>query len=139
MSLPPTPSSARRLRRPGGFTLVEVLAAIVIMALVIPAAMRGITIAARAGELAKHRTEASALASSKLQEIVSTQLWENGGTLSGDFTQEGYDQYTWEAELVQWNQPGFAPNDIQPQTLQQLNLKVTWNSGKRIQTMCSSN
>jgi prepilin-type N-terminal cleavage/methylation domain-containing protein len=137
MSQPRNNFNAARGKGRRGFTLVEVLVAIVLMALVIPAAMRGVTIAAKAGELAKHRTEASALAASKLQEIVGTQLWENGA-LNGDFSQEGYDQYTWQAELVQWNQPGFAANDIQPQTLQQLDLKVSWKSGKGVESLVVS-
>lgn len=138
MSKSPNNLTARRVRARRGFTLVEVLVAIVLMALVVPAAMRGVTIAARAGDLAKHRTEASALAASKLQEIVGTQLWENGGGLSGDFAPEGYDQYTWQAELVNWNQPGFTSSDIQPQTLQELDLKVSWKSGRGIETMTVS-
>jgi hypothetical protein len=64
-------------------------------------------------------------------------LWENGA-LQGDFSQEGYDQYTWQAELVQWNQPGFTPSDIQPQTLQELDLTVNWKSGRGIEKMVVS-
>jgi prepilin-type N-terminal cleavage/methylation domain-containing protein len=122
---PPT----RRKHRCRGFTLIEVLVAIILMLVVLPAAMRGVTIAARAGALAKHRTEASALATSKLQEILATQQWESGGTLSGDFIQEGYADYTWKAQLSPWNQAGFSAQDIQPQTLQQLDLEVSWKSG----------
>jgi type II secretion system protein I len=129
---------ARHARRSRGFTLVEVLVAIALMLVVLPAAMRGVMIAARAGELARHRTEASALATSKLQEIVATQQWESGGTLSGDFTQEGYTDYTWQAELSNWNQPGFSASDIQPQTLQQLDLKVSWRRGNRMDSLTVS-
>jgi type II secretion system protein I len=128
MTQSPNNLPARLARRTAGFTLVEVLVAIALMLLVLPAAMRGVTIAARAGMLAKHRTEAAALASSKLQEILATQQWENGGSLNGDFTQEGYNDYTWQAQLSTWNQPNFSPQDIQPQTLQQLDLKVSWKS-----------
>ena len=126
MNRTPDKFAVRSRNRRSGFTLVEVLAAIVLMGLVLPAAMRGITIASRAGALARHRTEAAALATSKLQEILATQQWETGGGLSGDFIQDGYPDYTWQAELAPWNQAGFSAQDIQPQTLQQLDLKVTW-------------
>ena len=128
----------RRVRSRKGFTLIEVLVAIILMGLVLPAAMRGVTIAARAGALAKHRTEASALASSKLQEILATQQWESGGNLNGDFTQDGYPEYTWQSELTAWNQPGFSAQDIQPQTLQQLDLKVSWKTGRGVETLVVS-
>ena len=102
------------------------LVAIILMLVIIPAAMRGVAIAAHAGELAKHRTEASSLAHSKLQELLATQQWESGGTMNGDFVQDGYENYLWKAEVVPWNQPGFSQQDIQPQTLQQLDVQVSW-------------
>jgi prepilin-type N-terminal cleavage/methylation domain-containing protein len=134
----PNKPPVRRARRSAGFTLVEVLVAIALMLVVLPAAMRGVMIAARAGEQARHRTEASALATSKLQEILATQEWESGGTLSGDFSQEGYPDYIWQAELSTWNQAGFNPQDIQPQTLQQLDLKVSWKRGNRTDSLAVS-
>jgi prepilin-type N-terminal cleavage/methylation domain-containing protein len=119
-------SSARRR----AFTLVEVLAAIVLIAIVLPVAMHGISLAARAASMAKHRSTAAQLGSSKLQEIVATGQWETSSNLSGDFSLEGpdYQDYTWVAQVQQWNQRGVSPQDIQPQTLSELDLKVIWKS-----------
>ncbi|HEY8751497.1 MAG TPA: prepilin-type N-terminal cleavage/methylation domain-containing protein [Tepidisphaeraceae bacterium] len=116
-----------RARRKG-FTLIEVLAALVLLAIVLPAAMRGVTAAASAASSAQKRTKAAALAASKLQEILATGQYANGG-LSGDFgSEEGpeYNGFRWEAQTSNWNQPGFNSQDLQTQTLEQLDLKVTW-------------
>ena len=53
-----------RIRRVGGFTLVEVLATMMLMALVLPALMRGATIALAIGGFfwRRHKTEAASLA-----------------------------------------------------------------------------
>ena len=117
-------------RKPQGFTLVEVLAAMVLLAIVLPVAMRGISIAARAASISKHKTIAAQLGSSKLQEIVSTGLWQTTSNLSGDFTLEGteYQEYTWIAQLQPWTQRGVSQQDLQPQTLNELDLKVLWKS-----------
>jgi hypothetical protein len=104
-----------------------VLAALVLLAIVLPAAMRGVSLASTAASLAQKKTKAVALASSKLQEILATAQYENGN-LSGDFSDEGqeYQGYRWQAQLVAWNQQGFNTQDLQSQTLQELDLKVTW-------------
>src|SRR3954453_3932771 len=72
--------------RAGGFTLIEVLATLVLLGIALPVAMRGTTIALSAASRAKHTAEASALAESKLTElttvITSGQL---PGAASGDF------------------------------------------------------
>ena len=51
-----------------GFTLVEVLAALVLVGVVLPVAMRGITLSLRASALARHRLEAAELAQQKIAE-----------------------------------------------------------------------
>src|SRR5882724_9304418 len=107
-----------RFRR-RGFTLIEVLAALVLLAIVLPAAMRGVTVASSAASSAQKRTKAAALAASKLQELLATGQYENGN-LSGDFgSDEGpeYNGFRWEAQTANWNQPGFNSQDLQTQTL----------------------
>ncbi len=68
----------------GGFTLVEVLAAMLLIGIVMPVVMQGVTAATRAGSSARRRTEAATLAASKLAELTVTGQWD-GGTTSGDF------------------------------------------------------
>jgi prepilin-type N-terminal cleavage/methylation domain-containing protein len=123
-----------------GFTLVEVLAAMVLIAIVLPVAMHGIALASRAASMARHRSTAAQLGSSKLQEIVATAQWETSTSLSGDFSQEGpdYQDYTWIAQVQQWNQRGVSAQDIQPQTLSELDLKVIWKSRGQEQSLTFS-
>ena len=54
-----------------GFTLIEVLATMVLLALVLPAVMRGATVALSAAASAKHRTEAATFAEAKAEDIAA--------------------------------------------------------------------
>jgi len=125
--LPTSPRTTRRPKSRRGFTLVEVLAALILLAIVLPAAMRGATLASAAASKALKRTTAAGLASSRLQEILATGQYESGG-LSGDFADYGpqYQMYRWEAQLANWQQNGFNTQDLQSQSLQQLDLRVSW-------------
>jgi general secretion pathway protein I len=136
----PTSSARNRTRsRRCGFTLVEVLAAMILLAIVLPAAMRGVTLASAAASKAQKRTAAAGLASSKLHELLATGQYESGN-LSGDFSDYGpqYQPYRWEAQLSNWNQNGFNAQDLQTQTLQQLDLRVTWRGREGDQSLTVS-
>lgn len=61
-----------RRRGVAGFTLAEVLAALVFMAIVIPVAMRGLQIATRAGEVAQRKAIATRVGERVLGEIAAT-------------------------------------------------------------------
>ncbi len=115
---------ARRRRR--GFTLIEVLAALMLLAIALPVVMQGITLASSAGSLAKRRTEAGGLAESKLNELVATNAWQSN-SLSGDFGPDWPD-YTWTAELLTWSQ-GQGLGTQGSNTVQQLDVHVLWRSG----------
>ena len=94
--------------RRNGFTLVEVLAALLLMAIILPVTMRGLGFATHAAVSSRRRNEASLLAQSKLDELLATQQWANGGAMSGDFSGDGWPDYTWSAELVQWSPNGMV-------------------------------
>ncbi|HYO09332.1 MAG TPA: type II secretion system protein [Tepidisphaeraceae bacterium] len=108
---------SRSSRRPGGarrgFTLVEVLATLVLMGIVLPVAMRGLSLALAAASVAKHTTEAAALAQTKLNELTTTSAT---GSLNatGDFAPEHPD-YTWTATSTQ-----------RDYGLTQLDVRVAW-------------
>jgi prepilin-type N-terminal cleavage/methylation domain-containing protein len=87
---PPNPSN--------GFTLIEVLATLVLLGIVLPVAMRGVSISLASAEKAKHLSEAAALADAKLNELVSTGEW-SGGALQGDFGQD-WPMYRWQAQAA---------------------------------------
>lgn len=89
------------------FTLVEVLAALLLVAIVIPVVMQGISLATTAASSAKRRTEAASLAQSKMAELVATDGW-SGGVLSGSFDVDDgneADAYSWQADVSAWTEP----------------------------------
>ena len=82
------------------FTLVEVLATIVLIAIVIPVAMQGVTLATRMASHSKRQIQASCLAKSKLSELVASQAWQNTAR-SGNFGRDWPD-YEWKLESTSW-------------------------------------
>ena len=110
-----------RVSRRGGFTLIEVLAAMLLIVLVIPVVMKGMSMATSAAAMAKHRTEAIGLAQSKMHELLGTGNWQSGN-FSGDFSPD-WPQYQWSVQLQNWQPPsGTMTNDVQ-----EMDVTVTWN------------
>jgi prepilin-type N-terminal cleavage/methylation domain-containing protein len=106
-----------------GFTLIEVLATLMLMAIVLPAIMQGISIASGTASAARCRNEAAGLAESKLNEVIATQQWQ-GGQMSGDFAPD-FPQYKWQATVGEWQ------SDSSNVGLQQLDVKVIWTHRNR--------
>jgi len=80
-------------RAQAAFTLVEVLAALTLMAIVIPVAVEGLRIAGKAGEVGQRKTAAARIAERVLNEsMVTGQL--RSATQNG-VVQEGTIQYQW--------------------------------------------
>lgn len=103
------PRAARR-----GFTLVEALATLVLVAIILPVAMRGISLATAAAGHARRQVEAAALAEAKLAELVVTGGWQDAD-LAGDFGDDHPD-YAWLAEVAEREEA----------TLRQLDVHVLW-------------
>ena len=89
---------ARRANR--GFTLAEMLAALAFMAIVIP--VSAIRVASQAGQVAERRMVATRIADRVLNEIVVTELAEQG-SLSGTI-QEGERSFEWTMESDPWTE-----------------------------------
>ena len=70
-------------RRRQGFTLVEILVTLMLIAIVIPVIMKGISLGAQAASDAKRRTEAGGLAQEKLAEILASKLKPPFGVVLG--------------------------------------------------------
>ena len=83
------------MRRRSGFTLIEVLATMVLLAIVLPAIMRAATISLAAASSARHLTEAATLGEAKLNELVALNSWSQNTT--GDFSPDKPD-YHWTLE-----------------------------------------
>lgn len=107
---PPNISTKRSPRR--GFTLIEALATMALMAIILPVVARGLSLAQQAASVAKHTSEASGLAQAKLNELTTSAL--AGGNQSGEFG---------------GNHPGFRWASVSAQReygLLQVDLSVTW-------------
>lgn len=122
--------STQRFSRGRAFTLVEVLAAMVLIAIVLPVVMRGITMATEIASQTRRKTEATGLAQTKLTELIATGEWQNGN-LSGDFSPDHPD-YKWQSEVVYWDQDGTGVS------VEQVNLVVTWTARNREQSIALS-
>lgn len=109
-------TSDRRAHRRCGFTLVEILATFVLVAIILPVAMKGISLATTMASLSKQKSEAATLAETKLAELLATGEWQNGD-LSGDFSPD-WPNYRWSAEVQEWEEA----------TLRQLDVRVEWET-----------
>lgn len=100
-----------------GFTLVEILATFVLIALIIPVAMQGISLSMRLGVKSKRQMEAAALAETKLSEMLLSGDYEEGDQ-SGEFENEesGCD-YSWDFVVDDWNEED---------SMQQVTMTVDW-------------
>ena len=85
------------------FTLAEVLAALVFMAIVIPVAMHGLQIASRAGAVAERKREAARVAERVLNDSVVTTNW-NQAVQSGTVV-EAEREYRWTLRTEPWTEP----------------------------------
>ena len=91
-----------RKRSAAGFTLAEVLAALLFMAIVIPAAVEGLHIASLAGNVAARKGEAARVAQRLLTESLVTTNW-NQSVQSGTLV-EGRRRFRWTMRNEPWNQ-----------------------------------
>ncbi len=104
MRFKPVNKSRAVERRCAGFTLAEVLAALLFMAIVIPVALQGLRIASRAGLVAERKAVAARLADSKLNELIVTGQWQSSakrGTI-----EEGRQSYSWTLQSEPWVEDG---------------------------------
>lgn len=91
-------------RADSGFTLAEVLAALLFMAIVIPVAVQGLQIASRAGSVSERKVQAARMAESKLNELIVTRQWSSSA--SRGTIQEGLQSYAWRLETQPWAEDG---------------------------------
>jgi type II secretory pathway pseudopilin PulG len=93
-----TPTKNKR----AAFTLAEVLAALLFLAIVIPAAVEALHISSLAGEVAARKGAAARVADRILNENLITTNW-NQGTQSGTVT-EGAVDFRWTLTSENWPQ-----------------------------------
>jgi type II secretory pathway pseudopilin PulG len=101
----PSPISGTALtggRSRDGFTLAEVLAALLFMAIVIPVALEAMHVASRAGTVAERKSEAARVAGRILNENIANTNWNSGGSQSGTVN-EGLRQFNWSLNNDSWD------------------------------------
>ncbi len=131
------PSAFARLRRDkSAFTLAEVLAALLFMAIVIPVALEGMHVASRAGSVAVRKREAARVAQRILNENLVTTNWNNGASQVGTVV-EGIRQFQWTLRNEAWNV------DQNTSTMRLLSVEVTYaaqgqNYSVRLSTLVDS-
>lgn len=82
-----------------GVTLVEVLATLVLVGIVLPAAMRCVTMSLRAASKARHNAEAAVLAQNKIAEFLvlrDAELLDGAGDFGA-----AWPEYRWESRSAQ--------------------------------------
>lgn len=93
-----------------GFTLVEALAALVLVAVVLPFAMKAISGSAQLGVHADREARALELAETRLTEVMITRAWEQGGG-TGAFDPLVFgseaDRYEWTLIVSDWENVSF--------------------------------
>jgi type II secretory pathway pseudopilin PulG len=102
MKLAPTRFTSRAVnaRAVCGFTLVEVLAALLFMAILVPVAVQAIRVASRAGQVADRKVVAARVAERVLNELLVTGSMmqnSNRGTI-----EEGDRSYEWTMTSETW-------------------------------------
>jgi hypothetical protein len=122
---------SRVTRHVAAFTLAEVLAAMLFLAIVIPAAVEALHVASLAGEVAARKGAAARIADRILNESLVTTNW-TGGVRNGTVT-EGTLDFRWKLTTQNW------PQDA----LQMLTAEVTYQAqGKdfsvKLSTLASS-
>jgi type II secretion system protein I len=98
-----------------GFTLVEVLASMALVAIILPVAMKGVSLALQAAALARQRSIAASLAQTELDDLIAADDW-SSPSMEGDFPDNP--GYRWTADLT----------ERESTTLLQVEVSVLWQS-----------
>ena len=106
-----------------GFTLAEVLAALLFMAIVVPVAMQGLHIASLAGSVAQRKSEATRIAQRVLNESLIMTNWNQ--SLQSGTTIEGQREFRWTMRTDPWTQ------DPSQNVLRQLTVEVSFTAQNR--------
>ena len=107
---------ARSHNRWHGFTFVELLVTVVLIAVIMPVAMRSIGLCTRLAGQSRRQIEAASLAKAKLTELTVSGEWQNGDQ-RGDFGTD-WPGYEWSATVANWTEA----------SVRQVDVTVLWQS-----------
>ena len=99
------------MRRRAGFTLVEILVALAIIAIALTAGMRALAQATDTASALKARTLALWVAQNRLAAAQIATPWPALGTYAGDATQAGA-RFVWQANVATTPNPAFRKFEI---------------------------
>ena len=100
-----------------GFTFIELLATIVLIAVIMPVAMRSIGLCTRLAGQSRRQMEAVSLAKAKLTELIVSGEWEDGNQ-RGQFEEKEWSDYEWSLTVKNWTDA----------LVRELELTVSWRS-----------
>lgn len=112
--------SSNRFFSEKGFTLIEILATFVLIAIILPVAMEGISLSTRMASESRRKIEAGTLAEKKLTEVLIAKDWADGDQ-NGNFGDE-HPEFTWRFEVLDWEKE---------ELMRQINLYVEWTASKK--------
>lgn len=126
-ALPLRASLPRRKHPASGFTLIEALAALMLIAIVLPVAIRAVAQSSAIGLLADRRAEAIALADVRLTEVLLGRDWQFGdeaGTFDADDGEHAW-RYRWALRV----------DEVGSTAFRQITVRVTWQQRGREQSV----
>lgn len=94
-----------------GFTLLEILAALLLIGLILPTVMKGISMVSILASDSDHQYEALDLAETKLAEVLLEQSWQGSSSISGRFENE-YEDYEWIVDASDWIEASVKQVDV---------------------------
>jgi prepilin-type N-terminal cleavage/methylation domain-containing protein len=104
------PTTRTAVPRRRGFTIVELLATLVLVGIVLPVVVHGVLLCLDTAAFTTQQAEAAALARSKLDELVVTgEYYES--EMEGDFG-EDRPEYRWTAFVDEWEDSRLARLDV---------------------------
>ena len=113
-------NDTRKKKNSSGFTLIEILAALLLIGLVLPAVMKGISLTSLLVSDSDRRYEALDLAQSKMDEVLLEETWQSSASQSGRFDDE-FDDYEWALDVSDWTE-----SDVK-----EVNVYVYWDQRNR--------
>jgi type II secretory pathway pseudopilin PulG len=123
MKLPITSTKKRRAADGAGFTLAEVLAALLFLAIVIPTAVEVLSIGSLSAEVAARKSQAARIADRVLSESVVTTNW-SSGILSGTVAENALN-FRWTLKSQNWTQNPVIQSQVK---MELLTAEVTFSA-----------
>jgi len=112
-----------RSRGMRGFTLVEVLTAILVLTITIPVLIGAYSAAHDVAAFARQRSEALSIGQSVMEQLTATGDWYNGNSTGDERYNNSPTQYHWEASTNTWTD---LDSSYEDEAVEQLTVTITW-------------